>query len=47
MRLYVHADDTKMFRNIDCKIDSAALQRDQNELGRSAEKWQLRFTIDK
>ena len=37
----------KMFRKIDSKIDSAALQRDLDELGRWAEKSQLRFNTDK
>lgn len=45
--LNMYADDMKMFRKIDSKIDSAALQRDLDELGRWAEKWQLRFNTDK
>ena len=45
--LNMYADDMKMFRKIDSKIDSAALQRDLDELGRRAEKWQLRFNTDK
>ena len=45
--LNTYADDMKMFRKIDSKIDSAALQWDLDELGRRAEKWQLRFNTDK
>ena len=45
--LNMYADDMKMFRKIDSKIDSAALQRNLDELGRWAEKWQLRFNTDK
>ena len=46
--LNMYAVDVKMFRKIYNKIDSAAVQRDLDELGRWAEKWQLRFnTADK
>jgi ribonucleases P/MRP protein subunit RPP40 len=45
--LYNYADDTMIFRKIDSEMNSAAPQRDVDELGRWAEKFHLRFIIDK
>lgn len=45
--IYMYADDTKIFRRADSDRDRQALQRDIDELARWAEKWQLRFNVEK
>ena len=31
--IYMYADDTKLFRRVDCKVDMEALQKDLDTLG--------------
>jgi hypothetical protein len=45
--IYLYADDTKVFRRIDSVLDRYELQRDLDQLAEWANKWQLRFNIDK
>jgi len=45
--VYMYADDTKMFRRVDGEPDRRVLQRDLDQLAEWAEKWQLRFNVDK
>jgi hypothetical protein len=46
--IYMYADDTKIAREVNGDIDHDALQMDLDMLGyKWAEKWQLRFNVDK
>jgi hypothetical protein len=45
--IYMYADDTKIARKVNGDIDHDALQMDLDRLGKWAEKWQLRFNVDK
>jgi ribonuclease P/MRP protein subunit RPP40 len=45
--IFLYADDTKVFRRVDCDLDRDELQRDLDRLADWAMKWQLRFNIDK
>jgi hypothetical protein len=45
--IYMYADDTKIFRRVDCEVDRETLQRDLDTLSTWAEKWQLRFNVGK
>ena len=45
--IYMYADDTKLFGRVDCDVDRQTLQRDLDTLSSWAEKWQLRFNVQK
>jgi Reverse transcriptase (RNA-dependent DNA polymerase) len=45
--IYMYADDTKLFRRVDCDLEREELQRDLDTLGDWAQKWQLRFNVEK
>lgn len=45
--LYMYADDTKVFRKVNCDSDREALQRDLNQLDEWAKSWQLSFNVEK
>jgi len=45
--IYLHADDTKMFRQLNDESDSLALQNDLDKLVKWADDWQLRFNVSK
>jgi len=45
--IFLYADDTKVFRRVDCELDRDYLQHDLDQLAEWARKWQLRFNIDK
>ena len=45
--IFLYADDTKVFRRIDCGLDRDELQRDLDQLAEWSSIWQLRFNIDK
>ena len=41
------ADDTKVYRVVDNRLDSTQLQNDLDVLGDLAVKWQMKFNIEK
>lgn len=45
--IFMYADDTKLFRQVENIEDQRELQRDLNETVKWADKWQLGFNIDK
>ena len=45
--VYMYADDTKIFRQVDKEVDRAALQNDLDSLSKWAEEWRLRFNVTK
>jgi len=45
--IYMYADDTKVFRRIDGRLESEALQRDLDKLSKWADKWQMCFNVSK
>ena len=45
--IYMYADDTKMFRQINDKSDTVALQNDLDKLVKWADEWQLHFNVNK
>src|SRR5664279_4398204 len=45
--IFMYADDTKLFRRVDNDADQEELQRDLDQIVKWADKWQLRFNIDK
>src|SRR5664279_3672539 len=45
--IFMYADDTKLFRRVNNDTDQEELQRDLDQIVKWADKWQLRFNIDK
>jgi ribonucleases P/MRP protein subunit RPP40 len=45
--IYMYADDTKLFRRVDNDEDREELQRGLDLVGGWADKWQLRFNVEK
>jgi ribosomal protein S20 len=45
--IYMYADDTKMFRQINDQSDTVALQNDLDKLVKWADEWQLHFNVNK
>ena len=45
--IFLHADDTKIFRRVDSDADRQMLQRDLDRLGNWSKLWQLGFSIEK
>jgi ribonucleases P/MRP protein subunit RPP40 len=45
--IYMYADDTKLFRRVDCGEDRKRLQCDLNLVGEWDDRWQLRFNVEK
>ena len=45
--VYMHADDSKIFRKVNFVYEAESLQRDLDSLQDWESKWQLRFNVDK
>ena len=46
-KLYIYADDTKLYRHIFNTVDQDKLQNDIHRLNDWANEWQLKLNVDK